>query len=38
MDRAFRRLHGTTTTLADDAINPYHSMAGIAARGRIEWT
>jgi NAD(P)-dependent dehydrogenase (short-subunit alcohol dehydrogenase family) len=38
MDRAFKRLHGTTTNMADDAINPYHSIAGFAARGRTEWT
>jgi NAD(P)-dependent dehydrogenase (short-subunit alcohol dehydrogenase family) len=38
MDRAFKRVHGTTTNMADDAINPYHSIAGIAARGRTEWT
>jgi hypothetical protein len=38
MDRAFKRLHGTTTNMADDAINPYRSMAGLAARGRTKWT
>ncbi len=37
MDMAFKRLFGTTTDMADDAVNPYQSIAGIAARGRAEW-
>jgi NAD(P)-dependent dehydrogenase (short-subunit alcohol dehydrogenase family) len=38
MDLAFKRLLGTTTDMADDGQNPYESLAGIARRGRIDWS
>jgi NAD(P)-dependent dehydrogenase (short-subunit alcohol dehydrogenase family) len=38
MDAAFKRLLGVTTDMADDRVNPYRSIAGIAARGRAAWT
>lgn len=37
MDEAFRRLTGVMTQMSDEGKDRYQSVAGIAARGRLEW-